>query len=588
MNTLSREYQSFITRLKSKPFFLLKHTKSLSLAVCKKIYNKLKIGLASRHRGRKAWPSWLKRKKNPISSCLALDQILRDLPCFFLNFPKLNLGSSDKSKMQNLPDDLENYFEQNRWGFLLDNLFNAPVDWNESLEKVDLWIENQPAKSDMAWEAYSTCERVANLLIFISVMPLDLRQKKVSLKVCQFISDSLNWLYQHIEYYGPILTNNHILNNARALVMAGLSVGNDITFDAGMKIFREFLPQLVMREGFLRERSSHYQLIVLSWLLDAWKFTVTYRGQEDANAEFLRNYVERMTIAAALLCYGRAHLLSTIGDISPDITPAQSIARLMYLYPEVWCKSDVMLVPLKISDDWFKISSGKEIILGNFPQGKYPPHFPTHGHCDMTSFVWIHENVDILTDCGRFRYTPDDISLFQKSALGHNVPLVDGFAPVCETLVPNGAWWPVPYASAILKMTSCQNGVILEHNGFARSTPVKNHSRTITTAENIARVVDCFSGEGEVNVSFCWHFGEEFKSFDQKRSVVIGNYGEIKLNVEGVTELPKVEFISEKSPGSWKSSIYGEVQPVLGICLSWCVKLPVEISTQFELTLCAE
>ena len=32
------------------------------------------------------------------------------------------------------------------------------------------------------------------------------------------------------------------------------------------------LPQLVSEEGFLRERSSHYRLIVANWMLDAWHF----------------------------------------------------------------------------------------------------------------------------------------------------------------------------------------------------------------------------------------------------------------------------------------------------------------------------
>src|SRR5262249_31915247 len=93
-------------------------------------------------------------------------------------------------------------------------------------------------------------------------------------------------------------------------------------------------------------------------------------------------------------------------------------------------------------DGWFRMGDVRNFVLGVFPPGEYPPPFPTHAHGDLGGFAWVDDGQEILTDCGRSRYGADTISWRQKSALGHNVVLVNGLAPLCETLLPETLWWP--------------------------------------------------------------------------------------------------------------------------------------------------
>ncbi len=71
--------------------------------------------------------------------------------------------------------------------------------------------------------------------------------------------------------------------------------------------------------------------------------------------------------------------------------------------------------------------------------------FPTHGHNDLTSFVWLHGGQEMFVDPGRNRYTSDEISLAQVGATGHNVPTVNDLAPLCEACYLGGGWRPLPY-----------------------------------------------------------------------------------------------------------------------------------------------
>ena len=588
MDTLQGERRAFLKRLQKEPLFLLKHFGALSLAVLQKVKNRLQIKFASTHRGVKLWPGWLEKEDIVEHFNIPYAALMGVLPTYPFCISQHPEAPEPGPAPNETAKDMEDYLANQRWGFLLVSLFEGSVDWHTDLSLIHGWIKNHCEKSDAAWETYSTCERIANLLVYLSIMPMELRLKEPVADLNIFLNDSLNWIFRHLEYYGNTKTNNHILNNARALVMAGGATGNKTAVASGMKIFRKCLPDLIMDGGFLRERSSHYQLVVLNWVLDAWRFVAIYKGEESEDARFLKSYAEKMAAAAQMLCDDNGQLLAMIGDISPDISPSQTSARLSELYPEFWLMPNQSICSTAMRDGWFRVSVKKEVVLGNFPQGHYPPLFPTHGHCDLTSFSWRHDGMEILADSGRYRYTADTVSLLQTSALGHNLPVVNGFAPVSETLVANGRWWPRPYANADLELAAFDHGIFLAHDGFARATPVQRHARKIIPEDNGLLVIDSFDGQGEVEVAFCWHFGEGFDTFEKDHLAATGTYGEVKLIVDGCSGSPCIEPLSGKAPGGWKSHVYGRVQPSLGFSLSWQVVLPTVISTRFALAVCAE
>jgi hypothetical protein len=450
------------------------------------------------------------------------------------------------------------------------------------LDECTRWIGANEDKNAAIWDPYSAGERIANLLVFVATLPEQTRAGVFTPALRGFTEQSLEWIGAHVEHYGPLHTSNHILHNARAFVLGGVVTGNDAWIDMGLAIFREWLPVLVGSAGFLRERSSHYQLVVLSWILDAWHFLGALERRAD-DAALLESHARRMVAAAAMLCDAGGRLSARIGDVSPDATPEQSSARLRVLYPDLWPAKQPPASLVMLADGWFVVREAGETVLGNFPSGPYPQPFLTHGHCDMTSFSWSHGAREILVDPGRHRYTPDETSLFQKSAAGHNVLLVNGMSPVAETLVANGMWWPVPYSGARLSAAECRGGVELAHDGFARATPVTRHRRRVVVHSGSLEVVDELEGEGTVELAFCWHFGEDFERLDAADLTAVGRGARLRLGLEGLRAAPRVDFASGAAPGGWTSRRYGERRPSLGLCLSSQARLPAVITTRFTL-----
>jgi Heparinase II/III-like protein len=483
-------------------------------------------------------------------------------------------------------DDVESQFASHRWGFLIDSILTGAPSDTEALQRVLRWIDSQDAKHGAAWETYSACERIANLLLYLAIHG-EVTSGTTPEILARFIDDSLQWIDAHLEYYGVSQTNNHLINNARALVMGGTAIGNRHAVATGLKLLRKLLPEMVLDGGFLRERSSHYQLIVTGWVLDAWRFVAHATGAESEDAHFLHGYAREMSHAARLLCNQNGLILATIGDVSPDATPAKSARRLGALYSDIAVLSQAPPAPVAVCDGWFRCERDDGIVLGNFPAGRHPLPYPHHGHSDHTAFTWTQSGAEVLVDTGRFRYTPDPVSSLQTSAHGHNVPLINGFAPLCETVLQGGLWWPRPYADSNLALKVRADGVEMEHDGFARATPVTRHIRTLTLERGNLLVLDTFEGRGSVDLELCWNFGSGLTTFDTRALKAVGAAGEVRLDIEGTTQPPDVKYITGNSPGGWHSPEYGVVAPSLGILLGWRIELPARISTRFELQTCA-
>jgi hypothetical protein len=583
---MEHEKKALRRRLGRDPLFAAAHLPWLVSSAVRVLRNRVAVRLRGGHRGRKLEPDWFRPAEKLFQGESLPLEVAGRLPCY--PRPADEVGPERRPLVHTVPSagDPEDYMADQRWGFLTEALLAGSPDRPLAIERCMTWVASHTDKSDLAWEPYSAGERLTNLLVFLAAMPIAERGRCVTARLCEFLQDSLAWIFRHVEYYGHTETNNHILNNARALVVGGSVTGSEIAFSAGMQTFRRWLPELIAAGGFLRERSSHYQLVVLNWILDAWWFARAARSADGEEVRFLEGYLHRMLPAARMLCSHRSGLLAVIGDVSPDLDPDGSIRRLELLYPQRWQADGVPAERIRLVDDWFRLADGAAVVIGNFEQGRLPSSFPTHGHNDITSFAWLHGDKEILADPGRFRYTNDAVSSYQCTADAHNLPTVDGLAPLCESLKTGARLRPVPYAEAASEMLATEAGVVLAHTGFARATAVRRHTRTVELEANQLRVEDVFDGQGAADVAFHWQFGPGFIRFDASRWIMSGADGEVSIEIAELGELG-----AGRDTGRWNVNIrngwisrsYAALIPILGLSLRAEVRLPARIITRFRL-----
>jgi hypothetical protein len=578
------EKNFFLTQVKKNPRFLWQHLHALTSVILDQYKAKYLTRLRGKHLSTKKPLPWLKEVKGANrSNCQTLTDVLKRIPQRKLTDIPFRESPQSTLFIQTQHPDLEDYLAKHRWGILLDNMLSqaAPALPQDILRAMEFNF----SKQDPALETYSVCERVANVLLW-SASLTDAQRLHLPECLLTFLQQSLQWILKHLEFYGK-KTGNHILNNARVLLMAGTVLNNRAAVETGWLILKNMLPVLIQKNGFLRERSSHYQLLVFGWLLDARAFMLGSDFYPRMNIDFLEHTIINMRYATGLLCDAEGYLLTLIGDVSPDFSPFKTSQRLARCYPETWPLDAPQVKTTLLRDDWGFLQTGQDKIILNCPAGDYPKTFSSHAHNDITGFVWLHDNKEILIDCGRARYTKDPVSSRQKSALGHSVAFVNGFAPLSESLVINGNWWPTPYASATVACElSAENTIAITHDGFKRATPVNEQVRKITLLNSQLQVNDLFRGQGDVLLELRWQLNPGFQVFNSETSCVINGDHQLEIDLSAMRNKPQLDFIPADAKRSRYSCEYGHAVGNPFILMRWQVKLPFTSHIVFRVKSC--
>ncbi len=580
-SSIAKERHFFLSKLKTQPRFAIKHLRTLSQLVINRYHQKILTALRTKHRGHKRFPHFLpKLRRKHFLPALSSDQLLQRIPLRSLIHVQ-PVCETDIVAIAAI-EDPEIYLAKQRWGKLVLDCVNGQQE--NAMASINQWMTSLPRRDDPAWETYSTCERVANLLTWLSVLTPAQRQHLDADACLHFLSDALHWIYTHLEFYGHG-SSNHILNNARTLIMGGLVLNQPLMTQAGLTLLRQMLPLFIHNDGSLRERSSHYQLIVFTWLLDAYHFLNTYAWPITDDLNFVHDYCQRMCATASLLCNDDGELITFIGDISPDASPALTCARLSAFYPTFWPTTPPHT---SIRDDWILLRTRQNHLILNCPQGNYPLPYPTHAHADITSFIWHHQTQPVLIDPGRIRYTKDPIATQQKSALAHNLLLINDFAPFCESFVIQGNWCPTPYANAHIHVTTdMDRNIHIVHNGYQRATPVTQHQRHIyMPTEDQLCIVDTLDGVGDVVATLLWQLDPSFIAFDANSQCLTSHHYQLHLATQSDNGTLHIQFFRDHDSHTWCSTRYGVAIKNAMILTRYQLRLPAIIKTVWRITPC--
>ena len=510
-NSIVLERTHFLRALKTRPLVLLRHMPSLC-AMLIRVYQSRK----NRSHPIPYLPkSLLHLKKVSLQDCY------QAIPYREATTRLKSLISLQNTSSTHLPlNDMEDYLRTHRFANLLDVLGDTSLP-----PHITAWLSSPPPKTDRAWETYSCCERIANLLTWISFIPVKERNGLPDTLV-SLLLDSLTWIYAHLEFYGA-RTNNHFLNNARALILLGVALNHQQAIQLGAKMAADNIIRLIQPQGMLRERSIHYQWIIYNWLLDIDAFLgpdiIAKMPELCVFQRDLQHTLSEMYSACALtLPSVTTSALPLIGDVSPDMSPKQSLARVSICYPAYFPRieqNESAECTIMRRDDFVRMQQGPHWILLNVPTDHSLPHHPTHGHNDLTSFVWFYQDQGVLIDSGRSRYIKESHSIHHKSAYGHNVVLVNQFPPCCESLLFQGEWRPKPYAAMTIKHHGDEDNACfcIKHDGFKRATPITEHTRSIQIKAQSIIITDAFRGDYAANkaknvtVTTLWHLHPSFK-----------------------------------------------------------------------------
>jgi hypothetical protein len=444
-------------------------------------------------------------------------------------------------------DDQEDVFALHRFGWLLPILSRSTtiVEFRNLKKLIVNWIESSPYKKSQAgWDSYSISERIVNWIFFLSALqslPIQKGDDYSNSQIIQSLLKHVEILLNGLEFRASA-TNNHLINNGRALYLCGAFLNCNEALETGREILKLTSRDMFTESGFLREGSSHYQILLARTYLEA--FWCAERIDDKGYKNDMFDFTKRVADCARFFLSETPFPL--FGDVSPDFPPdfhlgLPEVADLLLEDKE--CSSahyetgwHTLLTPRDDSkhniDDsinnhscseekiaaypdagYYRITNGSySIFIYVNPLG-YVPEW-SHGHSDIGGFVIYWNHQPFLVDCGRFNFQDFPMGRYGRSVRSHNGISIDGHEP-CVTHGLNGfaqlmvKEYVEPPPIVKLEERNDSVKIQIEYYGFKRIWKDLKVSRTFYCEKNRLTIEDKISGNGTHQVETFFHLHPE-------------------------------------------------------------------------------
>ncbi len=286
-------------------------------------------------------------------------------------------------------------------------------------ELVERWIDENPPTVGNGWEPYPVSLRVVNWIKWAlagETMPAHWRHS---------LAIQTRWLEQHIEWH---LLGNHLLANAKALVLAGLYFEGeeaDRWLETGLSIHARQLPEQVLADGAHFELSPMYHATILEDLLDLLNAGRAYRIDRRPVLAGLPTTIERMRCWLAAMTHpdgGPSFFNDSALGIAPSRGDLEAYAARLGLGGVAAPGEGVHRLA---ASGYVRIDRGDAVaILDVAAVG--PDYIPGHAHADTLSLELSLGRERIIVNGGTSVYAPGPLRESQRATRAHSTVEIDG------------------------------------------------------------------------------------------------------------------------------------------------------------------
>jgi uncharacterized heparinase superfamily protein len=539
------------------------------------------------------------------TSLQAADQVLNN-EFFFLNkavrFPgRINWSCSDQEKLWRYHLHYFDYFHSLGISYLRTKRGEYYRKFKTLAED---WIKENPIGKGIGWEPFPLSMRVVNW-IYASSFFKDQMAQEIDFQRTFIRSLYLQvaFLSRNLEYH---LLNNHLVKNAKALLLGGIFFPNRKWIKAGNNLLLKTLRNQVLADGGHFERSPMYHLIVLQ---DYMEVLVALRDNGLKPPDKLeRKIVEMVDFISGIIQPDGEIPLFNDATFDMPVRPRELIAIGRSLFQESWKQND-RLASLGIYSQlllWGGQSNNSEgkmparkagipkaffesgyFVIRDENEGIYlivdcgelgPEHNLGHAHADLLSFELSLDSQRMIVDSGVNSYSSLPDREYFRSTRAHNTIEVEGNS---QAELWN-SFRIARSAHPVKKRWKVGEGYILfegSHDGFTRIARGLTHSRKIILVNGAFLIIwDTISGRGEYRIKSYLHFHPEVisKTLVENRQMIIlvkrdGRrlrivpYGNCETNLYSP---------SQEDACSWYSSNFGKKQPNAVVISSLEASLP--------------
>jgi hypothetical protein len=315
------------------------------------------------------------------------------------------------------------------------------------------WIAGNPPGRGDGWHPYPLSTRVGNWIAAGALAP-----ELLDPAAADSLWRQLAYLGRNVE---DGVLGNHVVRNAKALVLGGVAFADGALRGQGERLLRRELPEQILPDGGHYERSPLYHALVLRDLLEV---------RAAASADWLDEPIERMRRFAAALT-------------RPDGLPFPFNDAPLELAPALELPGPQQGLTVFESTGYAVLRQG-DVVLALDCGPPSPPFLPAHAHADALSFqLWVGGE-PVVVDPGTRTYEAGPERNAFRGTRAHATVALDGG----DQFEPWGAFRSGPLPTVRL----------LGREPLRASVewPGATHERTVELADGVLRVRDTLHGSG--------------------------------------------------------------------------------------------
>ncbi len=292
-------------------------------------------------------------------------------------------------------------------------------------ELIESWIGGARAGRSDGWEAYPISLRVVNWIYAYALVAGRYRDRRFLDKWRGSIYRQLDFLSRHLEYH---LLANHLIKNAKALVIGGLFFADDQRgarwLEKGEQLLWRELDEQVLDDGGHYERAPMYHAIVLADFLECFALLRAFGKAGEADRRRVEKRLRAMTHFLAAMSY----LDGTLALFNDSANAEEARPLPIIAAAERICGGDLRAYPKSFPQTgyylWNSRDGTERIIVDAGPPAV--DYNPAHAHCDLLSYeLWLGGK-PLIVDSGVHGYGGDSFREYARSTRAHNTVSFDG------------------------------------------------------------------------------------------------------------------------------------------------------------------
>jgi uncharacterized heparinase superfamily protein len=365
-----------------------------------------------------------------------------------------------------------------------DDLASPTVPHRRCLQRelVERWIAENPPGAGNGWEPYPVSLRIANWIKWAHA------GEALEPQWCESLAVQVRWLEQHIEWH---LLGNHILANAKALVLAGLFFTGpeaERWLERGLAIYARQLPEQILRDGAHFELSPMYHMVILEDLLDLLNAARIYKMAHRPGFAVLPRIIGQTRTWLAAMTHpdgGPSFFNDSVFGVAAQRSELEAYAARLGL-PEVQTPGEG--VHHLAASGYVRVKQGEMVaILDLAAVGS--DYIPGHAHADTLSFELCLGAERVIVNGGTSSYAPGPLREAQRCTAAHSTVEVDGINS-SEVWASFRVARRARVSDVEIAADGAQVVVSGRHDGYRRLAGRPTHCRTWRFADATLQVLD--------------------------------------------------------------------------------------------------